>query len=151
LDENNHRQCEDNHADLSLPPYFIMSKDFGARGNHRYDEDDTPYIQNAIDSAAVSGGIVFIPPGMYFLSNILSDIDDFGIKMSGSADNQSERPHYNIISNNQVQAIGDTGLILVNAFDNPIRQNTIQGCNADGILLLRKAKKLDLTPTAITW
>lgn len=53
----------------AVPPSTLIYnvKDCGARGNQRYDEDDAPYIQSALDSAAVSGGIVFIPPGIYYL------------------------------------------------------------------------------------
>ncbi|WP_171685554.1 right-handed parallel beta-helix repeat-containing protein [Paenibacillus planticolens] len=59
-------------------------KDFGASGNRRYDEDDAPYIQSAIDTAAASGGIVFIPPGMYSLKLPLRVSSNVTIMGAGS-------------------------------------------------------------------
>ncbi|WP_187274303.1 right-handed parallel beta-helix repeat-containing protein [Paenibacillus sp. N3.4] len=59
-------------------------KEFGARGNSRYDQDDTPFIQNAIDSAAQTGGIVFIPAGMYFLQTPLRLSSNITLMGSGS-------------------------------------------------------------------
>ncbi|PZE22510.1 right-handed parallel beta-helix repeat-containing protein [Paenibacillus xerothermodurans] len=44
-------------------------KDFGA-GNKRSD-DDTPFIQSAINAAAESGGTVYIPPGKYVIRSSL--------------------------------------------------------------------------------
>jgi parallel beta-helix repeat protein len=50
---------------------IVNVKDFGAKGNTRFDEDDSPHIQSAIDSAALTGGIVYIPKGFYFLRSSL--------------------------------------------------------------------------------
>jgi parallel beta-helix repeat protein len=50
---------------------FYNVKDFGANGNGRFTEDDTPSIQSAINTAAISGGIVYIPKGIYFLNAAL--------------------------------------------------------------------------------
>ncbi|WP_090824611.1 glycosyl hydrolase family 28-related protein [Paenibacillus sp. yr247] len=72
-------------AQAAAPTIFIYNvKDFGARGNHRFDEDDAPYIQNAIDSAAVSSGIVFFPPGMYFLKTPLRVSSNVTLMGAGS-------------------------------------------------------------------
>ena len=73
-------------------------------------------------------------------SNILTDIDDIGIQLAGQADTQQKRPHHNIISNNQLQSIGNNGVVLINAYDNQIRQNSIRNCKADGILLATEGK-----------
>lgn len=43
-------------------------KDFGARGNGRYDQDDAPYFQMAIEAAAFAGGTVVVPAGKYMLN-----------------------------------------------------------------------------------
>jgi hypothetical protein len=50
---------------------IVNAKDYRARGNARYDEDDAPPIQAAIDAAAISGGIVYVPAGRYFLRSSL--------------------------------------------------------------------------------
>ncbi|WP_189018922.1 right-handed parallel beta-helix repeat-containing protein [Paenibacillus marchantiophytorum] len=73
-------------------------------------------------------------------SNVLSDIDDSGIQLLGSADRQKERPHYNQISDNQLQTIGVAALHLINAYDNQIWHNTVQGCKGDAILLASEGK-----------
>lgn len=73
-------------------------------------------------------------------ANTLYDIDDIGIQLVGQADIQQKRPHRNIISNNQLQAIGNNGIVLINAYDNQIRQNSIRSCKADGILLAAEGK-----------
>lgn len=53
-------------APVSDTKYWLNVKDFGAVGNG-YD-DDTPYIQSAIDSAASKGGGVFLPAGKYYIN-----------------------------------------------------------------------------------
>ncbi|MDF2644554.1 MAG: parallel beta-helix repeat-containing protein [Paenibacillus sp.] len=73
-------------------------------------------------------------------ANTLYDIDDIGIQLVGQADIQQKRPHRNIISNNQLQAIGINGIVLINAYDNQIHQNSIRSCKADGILLAAEGK-----------
>ncbi|MDQ0903059.1 right-handed parallel beta-helix repeat-containing protein [Paenibacillus sp. V4I7] len=73
-------------------------------------------------------------------ANTLYDIDDIGIQLVGQADIQQKRPHRNIISNNQLQTIGNNGIVLINAYDNQIRQNSIRSCKTDGILLVAEGK-----------
>jgi hypothetical protein len=43
-------------------------KEFGATGDGT--TDDTDAIQDAIDAAAVAGGVVFFPPGTYLIGNL---------------------------------------------------------------------------------
>jgi parallel beta-helix repeat protein len=47
--------------------WWYNVKDFGAQGNDRYDQDDGPFIQAAINSAAVTGGTVYLPAGRYII------------------------------------------------------------------------------------
>ncbi|TDF98292.1 glycosyl hydrolase family 28-related protein [Paenibacillus piri] len=51
---------------------FYNVKDFGAQGEGRFSQDDTPYIQAAINAASSAvGGTVYIPPGDYVLRSSL--------------------------------------------------------------------------------
>ncbi|UJF33327.1 right-handed parallel beta-helix repeat-containing protein [Paenibacillus hexagrammi] len=56
-------------AASSTPIYNV--KDYGVYGNSRPDQDDAPAIQNVLDTAALNGGIVYFPPGMYFIQSSL--------------------------------------------------------------------------------
>lgn len=47
-------------------------RDFGALGTGTYYDDDTPYIQSAIDAASVEGGTVFLPAGKYSIRQSLN-------------------------------------------------------------------------------
>ncbi|MEK3915360.1 right-handed parallel beta-helix repeat-containing protein [Paenibacillus sp. FSL H7-0331] len=47
--------------------WWYNVKDFGAQGNDRSDQDDSPFIQAAINAAAVSGGTVYFPAGRYII------------------------------------------------------------------------------------
>lgn len=60
-------------------------KDFGASGSMRYDMDDAPSIQSAIDTAALYGGIVYIPAGTYFLRTPLYLRSNVTLLGTGSA------------------------------------------------------------------
>ncbi|OXM85843.1 right-handed parallel beta-helix repeat-containing protein [Paenibacillus rigui] len=53
----------------SIPFYNV--KDFGASGTGRLDDDDTAYIQSAINAAASSGGTVYFPPGKYVIRSTI--------------------------------------------------------------------------------
>lgn len=55
-------------------------KDYGALGNGT--ADDLVPLQNAINAAAIVGGIVFLPPGVYRISNTLTV--KTGVTLSGS-------------------------------------------------------------------
>jgi hypothetical protein len=47
--------------------WWFNAKDFGAQGNERYDQDDAPAIQAAINAAAIYGGTVYLPAGRYVI------------------------------------------------------------------------------------
>lgn len=46
-------------------------KDYGARGQGLPQQDDAQAIQSAINAAAYTGGVVYIPPGKYMLGSSL--------------------------------------------------------------------------------
>ncbi|NEW07283.1 hypothetical protein GK047_14845 [Paenibacillus sp. SYP-B3998] len=76
---------KENTAQAMSPSSPILNvKDFGAKGNSRPDEDDAPYIQSALDSASLSGGVVFIPAGMYWLKSPLRVSSNITLIGSGS-------------------------------------------------------------------
>jgi len=51
---------------------FYNVKDYGARGEGRYSEDDAPFIQAAINAAsATKGGTVYLPQGEYVIKSSL--------------------------------------------------------------------------------
>ncbi|SFL47466.1 Right handed beta helix region [Paenibacillus sp. 1_12] len=47
--------------------WWYNVKDFGAQGNDRNDQDDSPFIQAAINAAAITGGTVYLPAGKYMI------------------------------------------------------------------------------------
>lgn len=66
-DPNNLRAAVDALEKWALGPPFFNVKDYGALGNGV--QDDTPYIQAALDAAhAVGGGKVVGPAGIYMVS-----------------------------------------------------------------------------------
>ncbi|MCY9693134.1 glycosyl hydrolase family 28-related protein [Paenibacillus alginolyticus] len=90
---------------------FYNVKDFGARGNRRYDEDDSPYIQSAIDTAAQSGGIVYIPPGMYFLKIPLRVSANITLMGAGSSSILRSSTHkFGLLNLSAVQHVHIQGL-----------------------------------------
>lgn len=60
----------------------INVKDFGAKGNGK--SDDTKAIQEAIDAVDEQGGIVYLPPGTYLISDSLLIKNKGKIKIKGS-------------------------------------------------------------------
>ncbi|MZQ82686.1 DUF1565 domain-containing protein [Paenibacillus sp. 5J-6] len=77
----------------------------------------------------------------HITNNLISDIDDIGIQLTGRPEDKSDRPHGNLISNNQLLNIGNTGIELVNAYDNQIGQNAIRDIKADGIRIASEGKE----------
>jgi len=60
-----------NAVDATIFDYVYNVRDYGATGNGT--TDDTAAIQDAIDAAgAASGGVVFLPPGTYIVSDTLT-------------------------------------------------------------------------------
>ncbi|MDF2960149.1 MAG: parallel beta-helix repeat-containing protein [Paenibacillus sp.] len=52
---------------------YYNVKNYGAQGGGRLSQDDTPYIQSAINSASASGGgTVYLPPGIYVIRSSLN-------------------------------------------------------------------------------
>ncbi|MBD0382243.1 right-handed parallel beta-helix repeat-containing protein [Paenibacillus sedimenti] len=73
--------------------------------------------------------------------NTLTDIDDFAIKCESKGDKEKERPRYNTFANNQIRDIRNTGIVLVNSYDNRISDNSVRDCKADGISLSSDGKE----------
>lgn len=61
---------------------FVSVKDFGAVGNGI--ANDTVAIQNAIDSLAATGGVVYFPPGEYRIARNVGVNDRWGVKVTSS-------------------------------------------------------------------
>jgi hypothetical protein len=51
---------------INTSPWYNV-KDYGAQGADRYDQDDAPFIQAAINAAMISGGTVYLPAGRYII------------------------------------------------------------------------------------
>lgn len=75
-------------------------KAYGAKGNGT--SDDTAEIQKTIDAASVSGGIVYFPPGTYYVTNALT-ITKPGLVFKGSG---SELTIINVTSSFNLSALG---------------------------------------------
>jgi hypothetical protein len=59
---------------LALQKFEIYNvRDYGAKGDGI--TDDRQAIQDAIDSAAISGGTIYLPPGIYLLASESTDAD----------------------------------------------------------------------------
>lgn len=62
---------------------FYNVKDFGATGNGT--TDDTTSIQNAVNTAATTGGVVYFPPGSYLISSTINMLNWVALKGEGRA------------------------------------------------------------------
>jgi hypothetical protein len=62
---------------------FYNVKDFGAVGNGT--ADDTTSIQNAVNTAATTGGVVYFPPGNYPISSTINMLNWVALKGEGRA------------------------------------------------------------------
>jgi nitrous oxidase accessory protein NosD len=60
----------------------VSVKDFGAVGDGV--TNDTVAIQNAIDSLAATGGVVYFPPGTYRIARNIGTNDRWGVKVTSS-------------------------------------------------------------------
>lgn len=95
---------------------FFNVKNFNAKGDGV--TDDTTAIQSAITAAAVSGGIVFFPPGNYLVSASLS-ITASGVSFFGSGPGASK-----IISSSASAAAAPTVLSFASG---------VGSCYVDGL------------------
>ncbi len=50
---------------------WINVKNYGAQGSGRFDQNDAPAIQSAIEAAGPMGGTVYFPPGRYVLKSAI--------------------------------------------------------------------------------
>lgn len=71
-----------NTLNQKIETNFVNVKDFGATGDGV--TDDTSAVQDAIDSLAVSGGVVNFPPGTYRIARTVGVNDRWGIKVTAS-------------------------------------------------------------------
>src|SRR2546429_7922312 len=93
------------NADGSLKNHFANVKDpaFGAVGDNV--TNDTAAIQAAIDSLAVTGGIVFFPPGTYDVSSPLT-IASQNVRLVGTGAGSIIQPK-NTFSGSQIILLSD--------------------------------------------
>ena len=73
---------------------FFNVKDYGALGNNS--SDDTAAIQSAIDAANISGGIVFVPEGIYLISSPLTIYSNIEIMGTGAGSSEIRTNVYGI-------------------------------------------------------
>ncbi|MCZ8512493.1 right-handed parallel beta-helix repeat-containing protein [Paenibacillus filicis] len=92
---------------------WLNVKDYGARGNGRYDQDDTPYFQMAIDAAAFAGGTVVVPPGKYMLNSSImlrSKVNIIG--MGEGSFIKSMQPYVSLFSGDHINQVQIRGFAL---------------------------------------
>jgi hypothetical protein len=89
----------------------VNVKDYGATGDGT--TDDKSAIEAAISAATTSGGIVYLPPGVYYVSGAVSIPDE--VHLFGAGDYATE-----------VKSTGDYAVFsMVGASDNPINQGGV--------------------------
>ena len=64
------------------PPHLYLATEFGAKGDDA--EDDRAAIQAALDKAAKDGGVVYLPPGTYYVSGSVRVPDGVTLRGAGS-------------------------------------------------------------------
>lgn len=132
-------------ASASTPPVGVQRaetpawhnvKDYGA-GSGRFDLDDTPFIQAALNAAVRNGGTVYFPAGIYYLKTNLvlySKVKLLGDSAQASV-LKAVQPHLSLLVGNgveysEVEGLGfeGTGNLYQEAQPEPERAIHLKNC-----------------------
>jgi hypothetical protein len=104
-------------------PFYNVT-DFGAVGDGT--TDNVNFIQNAVNAAAVTGGVVYFPPGTYMISGTINMLNWVALKGEGRASEIRALPGF--AQQNMFYAANGTGSMFYSRLDDlSLNANDVAG------------------------